>query len=54
MDALLKPDDEMLFTLATELGLMSIISVQEASETSQPKPDARQVSPPVNKGALLT
>lgn len=39
MDDLLKPDDEMLFSLATELGLMSIVSV--ADENDEQKPDGK-------------
>ena len=48
-DDLLKPSDEMLFTLATELGLLSIVAV--ADETEEQKKDSRSV---VQKVATLT
>ena len=51
MDDLLKPDDDMLFSLATELGLLSIVAV--ADETNEQTSDAK--SPTVaQKAAQLT
>lgn len=35
MDDLLKPSDQMLFTLATELGLMSIVESVDGGETTK-------------------
>jgi hypothetical protein len=49
MDDLLKPNDEMLLTLATELGLMSIVAA--GPETAKPQPEIKPL--PV-KGATLT
>jgi len=50
MDDLLKPSDQMLFTLATELGLMSIVETADKSDAAN---DAKQTQAAV-KVATLT
>jgi hypothetical protein len=50
MDDLLKPDEEMLAALATELGLLSLVA---AAPQSDQKP-ADSVSTSASKGLSLT
>jgi hypothetical protein len=50
MNDTLQPDEEMLFSLATELGLVAIVITPE---TDRPKADSTK-PPSLDKGAILT